>query len=104
MTKRDVFAELMEGFDALEGERTGKVTLKKTFVESRPAPTMSGSDLREVRAKLNVSQSVFARRLRISERTVANWEQGVSQPNAQAVILIRLIERHPALLQEIATL
>jgi putative transcriptional regulator len=104
MTKRNIFAELIEGFDALEGERTGKVTLKTTFVESLPVPAMSGADVRHVRAKLNVSQSVFARQLRIAERTVANWEQGVSQPNAQAVILIRLIERHPALLQEIATL
>lgn len=104
MTKRDIFAEQVEGFDALEGERNGKVTLRKTFVESRPAPAMSGADVRAVRAKLNVSQSVFARQLRIAERTVANWEQGVTRPNTQAVILLRLIERHPTLLQEIASI
>lgn len=31
MTKRDIFSELMEGFDALEQERAGKVTLRKTY-------------------------------------------------------------------------
>ncbi len=47
---------------------------------------------------------VFARQLRTEARTVAHWEQGVSKPNAQAAILMKLVERHPHLLEEIATL
>jgi putative transcriptional regulator len=104
MTKRDIFSELMEGFDALEEAREGKVTLRSTEVERKPPPEMTPAKVREVREKLNVSQPVFARKLRTEPKTIANWEQGVSKPNAQAAILLTLVERHPELLEEIAML
>jgi putative transcriptional regulator len=104
MTKRDIFSELMEGFDALEEAREGKVTLRSTEVERKPPPEMTPAKVREVREKLNVSQPVFARKLRTEPKTIANWEQGVSKPNAQAAILLTLVERHPELLAELAML
>ncbi len=104
MTKRDIFADLMEGFDALEGARQGKVTLQTTEVEIKAAPKMTAARVRAVREKLHVSQPVFARRLRTKEQTVKNWEQGVSTPNDQAAILLALIDRNPKILDEIATL
>ena len=40
MTKRDLFAELAEGFDALESEREGKLTLRRTHWSARTVQTM----------------------------------------------------------------
>lgn len=40
----------------------------------------------------------------VQAKTIANWEQGRSKPNAQAAILLKLIDRFPELLDEIATL
>ena len=37
MTKRNFFAELTEGFDALAAARKGKKTLRTTEVELKPA-------------------------------------------------------------------
>lgn len=104
MKKRNIFSELMEGFDALESERVGKHTLKTVKAEYKPAPKMTATEVINLRTKLKVSQPVFARRLRTEVKTIANWEQGRSQPNAQASILLKLVERHPELLDEIATL
>lgn len=104
MTKRNIFGELMEGFDALDEARKGKVTLKRYKVENKPVPRMTAEAVKALRAKLRVSQPVFARQLRTEARTVANWEQGVSTPNAQASILLKLVDRHPELLKEIAEL
>jgi putative transcriptional regulator len=102
--KRVLFDELMEGFDALESARNDKLTLKKVEVEYQPMPKMTAAEVTQLRHKLNVSQQVFARRLRTEVRTIANWEQGVSSPNAQASILLKLVEKYPQLLDEIATL
>lgn len=104
MTKRNLFAELEEGFDALAEGRTGKVTLRKETLDYRPPVEMEAAEVIRVRTKLNVSQSVFARRFRTEVKTIANWEQGRSKPNAQAAILLRLVDRHPELLDEIAML
>jgi putative transcriptional regulator len=64
--KRDLFAELTEGFDALADRRAGKRT-----------------------PRTNV-------------RTLENWEQGRARPNAQAALLIRLVQRFPDTVQLLA--
>lgn len=104
MTKRDIFAELMEGFDALADAREGKTTLRTSEVEYKPAPEMTPENVRALRKKLHVSQPVFARRLRTEVRTIKNWEQGISKPNDQAAILLKLIDRDPGILDQIAAL
>ena len=104
MSKRDLFKELMEGFDALAAEREGKLTLRTIEVDYKPMPKMSAAEVAQLRSKLKLSQQVFARRLRTEVRTIANWEQGVSTPNTQAAILLRLVEKYPRLLDEIAAL
>lgn len=104
MTKRDIFSDLMEGFDALEGARQGKVTLRSSEVEFKAPPEMTPEKVRALREKLHVSQPVFARRLRTKPQTVKNWEQGIARPNDQAAILLALIDRNPELLDEIAAL
>jgi hypothetical protein len=40
-SKRDIFTELIEGFDALEKQRGGKLTLRTFKVENKPAPKPS---------------------------------------------------------------
>lgn len=104
MTKRDIFAELIDGFDALDAAREEKLTLTHYKVEHKPVPKMTAEGVQAVRAKLRVSQPVFARQLRTERRTIANWEQGISTPNAQATILLKLVDRFPELIKEIATL
>jgi len=48
-----------------------------------------------VRQKTGLSQSVFAARLNLNVATIRNWEQGRTQPDAAAITLLTLIEREP---------
>ena len=41
MEKRNLFAEIAEGFDALASERDGKQTLRTHKVEVQPSPEVS---------------------------------------------------------------
>lgn len=93
--KRNVFAELTEGFEALAAERQGKITLRTHAVEKKAVPKVTAKELVRVREKLNLSRAVFARCLRTNVRTIENWEQGRAKPNAQAALLIRLVARYP---------
>jgi putative transcriptional regulator len=45
---------------------------------------------------------VFARRLRISTRTLENWEQGRAKPNAQAAALILMVNKFPDTLDRLS--
>lgn len=103
MKKRNLFAELAEGFDVLAEERAGKLTLRTHEVETKLAPDVTAEELVSLRERLNLSRPVFARYLRTNPRTLENWEQGRARPNAQASLLIRLVERYPDTVERLAT-
>lgn len=100
--KRDLFAELSEGFDALAEQRTGKRTLRTHTVKAKPAPRISARELAKLRRDLNLSRGLFAGYLRTNVRTLENWEQGRAKPNAQAALLIRLVQRFPDTVNRLA--
>jgi len=101
--RRDIFAELTEGFDALKSERAGKLTLRSFKVESKPGPMLLPQDVINVREQLNLSRPVFAHYLRTNPRTLENWEQGRAKPNAQASLLIRMVAQFPDMVQRLAS-
>lgn len=102
MKKRNLFTELVEGFDALAEERTGKRTLRTHNVEIQHEPEITAEEVIALRERLHLSRPVFARYLRTNPRTLENWEQGRAKPNAQAALLLRLVERYPDTVDRLA--
>lgn len=70
---------------------------------ARPAPEVTAEELIALRERLHLSRPVLARYLRTNPRTLENWEQGRARPNAQAALLIRLVERYPDTVERLAT-
>lgn len=103
-TKRKLLDELMEGVDAMRRQRQGKITLKTHAVDDQPPLQIDAETIRDTRERLHVSRAVFARRLRVSTRTLENWEQGRAQPNAQAAALILLVREYPDTLKRLQAL
>lgn len=100
--KRDLFGEVMEGFDALADQRAGKRTLRTHSVKAKPAPNITARQLAKVRKDMNLSRGLFASYLRTNVRTLENWEQGRAKPNAQAALLIRMVQRYPDTVRRLA--
>jgi len=101
--KRNLFAELSEGFEALAEARQGKRTLRSVELEAAPVVDVTPQDIRAMREHLNLSRPVLAGMLRTNPRTLENWEQGRAKPNAQAALLIRLVERYPDTVDRLAS-
>lgn len=100
--KRNLFDELMQGLDDLADARTGKQTLRTHEVEINPAPDVTADEVLALRERLHLSRAVFARYLRTNPRTLENWEQGRAKPNAQAALLIRLVDKFPETVERLA--
>src|SRR5215467_7680161 len=100
--KRNLFDELNEGFDALKAQRVGKRTLRTHVVKVKPAPKITARELAKIRKDMNLSRGLFAGYLRTNVRTLENWEQGRATPNAQAALLIRLVQRFPDTVHRLA--
>ena len=102
--KRELFDELVEGFEALAEGRAGKRTLRTHALRVKPAPALTARELTSLRRQLNLSRGVLAGYLRTNVRTLENWEQGRAKPNAQAALLINLVKQYPDTVQRLATI
>ncbi|KFN46210.1 hypothetical protein N790_02080 [Arenimonas malthae CC-JY-1] len=87
---RDIGEELVQ---ALEELKAGKIGRKFE---------VSLNDVVKARLGTGLSQSEFAAALRISPRTLQQWEQGRRMPSGAAETLLRIVARHPGVLRDIA--
>lgn len=83
------------GLGACAGSRLGERGGKRTKVQ----PT---SEIVRVRLKSGLSQAQFAAALGVSKRTLEQWEQGRREPSGAAKQLLKIAERHPEVLIEVA--
>jgi len=96
----EAFGELTESLNqALAHARGERSDLRTTVLPAPPHP-MSREEIVELRAGLNYSQSVFARVLNVSVKTVQAWEQGVRVPSDAALKLLAIAKRRPEVLLE----
>ena len=102
--KRDIFGEIMSGIDSMKQHREGKITLKNYKLAAIELPEIAPDFIRKTREKLNMSQGLFARLLHVNQRTLANWEQGRSRPNDQAIALILLVSEFPDTIEKLRSL
>jgi putative transcriptional regulator len=104
MKKKKLFDDLMEGIDAMKKHRQGKITLRTHKVEALPLPKVDSRMIRDTRRKLRFSRAVFARKLRINQRTLEKWEQGRAKPNPQAAALVLLVRNYPDTIERLERL
>jgi putative transcriptional regulator len=96
--KPELFAELLTAANqALEHAR-GKRSLRSTTLPRPPTP-MTAKDVRAVRDRLQASQGVLARCLNVSTKLVQAWEAGERTPSGPALVLLRMVEQQPGLVE-----
>jgi len=104
MSNRNLFSELSAALVEAKLHSEGKLTLKTHEIRDTGERHISPVEILSIRQQFNMSRGVFARLLNTSSRTLANWEQGRSAPNGQAVILLRLVQKYPETMAQIAEL
>ena len=88
--ERDVWQEVLDGVREIKAGGG-----KRTKVEAK-------SHIVRVRLKSGLSQAQFAAALGVSKRTLEQWEQGRRKPSGAAKQLLKIADRHPEVLIEIA--
>lgn len=88
--KRNVWQEVLDGVREIKAGGG-----KRTNVDAK-------SYVVRVRLKSGLSQAEFAAALGVSKRTLEQWEQGRRKPSGAAQQLLKIAERHPEVLLEVA--
>ena len=71
---------LTEAIEYEKGEKTAR-TMK---VAIAPLPDVSANEVKELRQRLNMTQSTFAAVMGVSNKTVEAWEKGTNVPAGTA--------------------
>jgi len=58
-----------------------------------PVPDYSAAQIKAIRERHRVSQSVFAAYLNVGKTTVCQWEQGLKHPRGTSLKLLSLVDR-----------
>ena len=86
--KKKEFKELLESIDQARAIHERKRKPSRVF---RYEPVK----VKEIRAKLGLTQHQFAQMLCISFATLRNWEQGRTHPEGAAIALLRVADSKP---------
>jgi putative transcriptional regulator len=87
--------------EALAHARGQRPDLRVTRVPLPPAPKpISAARVVRMRKQMHFSQSMFAKLLNVSARTIQDWEQGRRTPSDAALKLLVVAEKHPEILLE----
>ena len=97
-----------EDFRRVDGRRKGDAEASRREADaaklqggSTPLPAVDSKFIRKTGKRMRCSRAVFARKLRINERTLEKWEQGRAKPNPQAAALVLLVRRYPDTLERL---
>jgi putative transcriptional regulator len=85
---KDVFEELAASVREGGAILRGKVKPSRAF-------EVDGPDIKQMRARYQLSQGEFAALLGISIGTLRNWEQGRRAPDGPARVLLQVVAKHP---------
>lgn len=89
-SNRDVWQEVLDGICEIKAGGG-----RRSVVE----PV---SRVAKLRRDSGLSQAEFAALLGVSKRTLEQWEQGRREPSGAARTLLKIAERHPEVLLEVA--
>lgn len=89
-----MFEMLKEGLEDILKHQKGKKKLKTRVIDLPDvAQAYTAEDVKRIRESLSYSQSIFARFLNVSVRTVESWESGKRNPNHAALRLLEIIDK-----------
>lgn len=87
---RDIWQEVLDGVREIKSGGGKRVVV---------APD---SPVAQIRQRSGLSQDEFAAALGVSKRTIEQWEQGRRKPSGAAKTLLKIVDRHPEVLLELA--
>ncbi|MFN4028643.1 MAG: NadS family protein [Acidovorax temperans] len=85
---KTLFEDLVGSLQEARAISKGKAAPSRRFVVTAP-------DAKAVREQIGLSQSEFARLMRVSVKTLQNWEQHRRNPTGPAAALLKIMSSAP---------
>jgi putative transcriptional regulator len=88
------YERLKDGLEDVLAHKKGKITLRTETIEiPEPPAEYRAKDIKKIREKGRYSQSIFAKVLNVSIKTVQSWESGERFPSHAALRLLEIVDK-----------
>lgn len=92
-----VYESIIQGLnEAIEYEK-GNLKANTSKLTVAPIPDILASEIKDIRLSLEMTQTVFAAVIGVSEKTVEAWEGGRSKPSGTAKRMLAMLRSDPKL-------
>jgi putative transcriptional regulator len=94
--RSDAMAAIHETMEALQKVGAVDKQTMRRFDDAclTPVQPLSPKQIKALRERERVSQTVFANYLNVTPNLVSKWERGEKRPSGPALKLLSLVERH----------
>lgn len=86
--------------EAIEYEKGNFKGIRRRFVKIAPLPDYRGTQIKEIREKLQLTQMLFASICGVSKKTVEAWENGKNTPQGPAQRMLDILNKDSNILEE----
>ena len=86
---------MSESFESIKKGLTEALEFSKGERRDAVVHAFKPVDVKNVRARLGMSQSEFASAFGISVATLRHWERGDRSPNGPALVLLNVVAKEP---------
>jgi putative transcriptional regulator len=94
--RSDAMAAIHETMEALHKVGGVDKQTMRRFDEAclTPVQSLTAKQIKAIREREHVSQTVFANYLNVTPNLVSKWERGEKRPSGPALKLLSLVEKH----------
>ena len=88
--EKELFADLLQSLKEAKAISKGKAEPSRRF-------KLEVTDVKAVRERVGLTQDEFAKLIRVSVKTLQNWEQRRREPTGPAAALLKIVATEPKL-------
>ncbi len=86
--------------DALYPKKNGVIAKSNKYIKVNAPKEMKCEEIRLLRQRLHLSNSLFASVFNVSGKTIEAWESGTNTPSGASLRLLHMIKNNPDILFE----
>lgn len=91
-----LYDDIRQGLQEAIDYNKGKVSARKTVITITPVVSFSADEIKAIRNSTGMTQSLFAKFMGVSTKTVEAWESGRNHPEGAACRMLALTKANPS--------
>ena len=102
MSEMSFGEKLIQSAKQVEAHSAGRKKLRKIVIDILPIPEYNPQQIKNIRARLGLTQGLMGGIVGVSTKTVEAWETGYRRPSSSAMRVLAELDSNPNYFRKIA--